>query len=163
MKLARSAFAAALLLAACTPPATTTTSTSTTTSAVTGTTHAASFTVNDLQESDGNIQGCTRSLSRTGAAPSAGEIFREDGVDTGAVGFVRIDGALIAVNLVSSNGNEKGGTRTFADKANTTQIVETLTTGAAHEEADSVEESGSLAITHNGATQTIQVEGGTAC
>src|SRR5262249_9987706 len=142
-------------------PATTSTST-TTTSASTTTTQTVSFAVQPLLENDGNIQGCTRMLSRVGA-PSAGDIFREDGVDTGAKGFLRIDGALIQVDLVNSNASEKGGTRTFADKANTTQIVETLTTGASHQDSDSVDETGTLAVTHNGATQTIQVEGGTAC
>lgn len=144
------ALAATLLMSSCSPTATT------------SSTAGASFTVNPLLDNDGEIQGCVRGLGRTGA-PSTGDIFREDGVDTGARGFIRIDGQLLSLSLVSSNANEHGGTRSFADAAQTTQVVETLTTGEGHPESDSVDETGTLVVTHNGATQTIQVEGGTAC
>jgi len=149
----------AAALAACAPPHAATTATN----AATSTASPAAFVINDLAEHDGDIQGCSVMLSRADARPSAGDIFREDGVESGAKGFVRIDGALIQVDLVRSDQNEKGGTRTFADKTHATQIVETLTTGAAHQESDSVEQSGTLAVTHNGATQTLRVAGGTAC
>ena len=150
------AVAAALLLLGCTPPA----ATSASTASSAAITPPASFTVDLLAQNDANIQGCTRMLTRHGGG---GEIFVEDGVDTGAIGFIRVNGALLNVDLVSNTSTEKGGARTFADKARTITIVETLVTGAAHEEADSVEESGTLAVTFGGATQTIQVEGGTAC
>ncbi len=119
-----------------------------------------SFTVGTLSETDIQIQGCTRTLNRTGSTDT---IFAEDGVDAGAKGFIRIDGQLINVALAAGTGDEQHSTRNFADANHTVAIVESLTTGAAHEESDSVEESGILAITYKGATQTVQVEGGTAC
>jgi len=159
MKLTTCLLAAALPLAACTQPAATTTAT-----APPATTAAATFVVGNLAEGDGQIQGCTTMLSRAGDAPSAGDLFRAGGGDDKDVqGFIRIDGALITLNLVTADIDEKGGRRSFADTAHTTQVIESLTTGAAHEESDSVEESGTLAVTHNGATQTLQVSGGTAC
>jgi predicted small lipoprotein YifL len=124
---------------------------------------APSFTIDDLSENDAQIQGCSRGLSRQGAPVSASMVFAEDAVDQGAKGFIRIDGALINVDLVSSTSSETGGARVFEDATQTTRILETLVTGAAHEEADSVEESGTLAVTHGGATQTLNVVGGTAC
>lgn len=122
---------------------------------------AANFVINPLTEADNTIQGCTTSLSRRG--DTTGEIFLEDGVDSGAKGFIRIDGALINVGLVDLTESETGATRTFADTADTVRIVETLTVGQAHEESDSVDMSGTLAVTYRGATRTIPVEGGTAC
>ena len=101
-------------------------------------------------------------LGRTGPSPGA-DVFREDGVDAGARGFIRIDNTLIGVALVSSNATEAGSARVFENATHATRVVEQLKTGAAHEESDSVEERGSLTITHNGATQTITVSGGVAC
>lgn len=136
-------------LAACQSPA-----------ASTSAARSQSFSVQALAENDIQIQGCTRTLSRTGATDT---IFAEDGVDQGAKGFIRIDGQLITVGLTANAGDEQHTTRNFADANHAVEIVESLTTGASHEESDSVEESGALAITYRGATQTIQVEGGVAC
>ncbi|MES1156604.1 MAG: hypothetical protein ABUL73_02385 [Alphaproteobacteria bacterium] len=148
------AFAAILLIASCGPQAATTSTTSA----------APSFSIGTLADSDAPIQGCSVMLSRAGAAPSDGDVFRAGGDDDKTVqGFIRIDGALITLGLVNASITEKGGARTFADAQHATQVVETLTTGEAHEEADSVDESGTLAVTHNGATETLQVTGGTAC
>lgn len=149
---------AALSMAACSPPATTLT---TSTTVTTSTTAPASFTIGVLAEHDADIQGCTASFSRQG--DTSGQVFAENGVDTGAFGFIRINGNLIPVDLVTADENEKGATRTFADKGHTLSIVETTVTGAAHPEADSVESSGTLAVTFGGSTQTLQIEGGTAC
>lgn len=144
---------ALMSIAACQPGANTATTTATDAT-------PASFAVGALADTDIQIQGCTRTLSRTG---STDMIFAEDGVDTGAKGVMRVDSQLINVGLTSANAGEHSGTRTFADLNRTLAIVETLKTGASHEESDSVEESGTLAITYRGATQTIEVEGGAAC
>ncbi|MES1199315.1 MAG: hypothetical protein ABUS48_04970 [Pseudomonadota bacterium] len=146
--------AAALALAACSPPAATTN--------VPPAPTPPAFVVGDLGDNDGAIQGCTTMLQRKGAQPGA-DVFRAAGGDHDAQGFMRIDGALVTLTLVSANITEQGGTRTFSDATHATQVLETLTTGATHEEADSVEQSGTLTITRNGGTQTIAVEGGTAC
>lgn len=140
---------ALLTVAACQPGA-----------ATTSTGAAASFSVQKLAENDIQIQGCTRTLNRRGSTDT---IFAEDGVDTGAKGFIRVDGQLINVALSAATGDEQHSTRNFTDSNHAIEIVESLTTGAAHEESDSVEESGTLAITYHGATQTIEVEGGVAC
>ena len=124
------------------------------------TTAGAAFNVQPLSETDIQIQGCSRTLSRTSAADP---IFAEDSVDAGAKGFIRVDGQLIDVGLTAASGDQQHSTRNFADADHTIEIVESLTSGAAHEESDSVEESGALAITYHGATQTIPVEGGAAC
>jgi hypothetical protein len=123
----------------------------------------AEFAIGDLSETDAQIQGCTRSLSRAGSAVNAGQVFVEDAIDSGAKGYIKIDGAVLTVTLVDTNADEQGGTRVFETDDHATRVVETLVTGAAHEEADSVEESGSIVVTHNGASQTLQVAGGTAC
>jgi len=138
-------------IAACQPAATTTSATAAS---------EAAFTIGALSDTDAQIQGCTRSLSRKGGGDT---IFAEDGVDTGAKGFIRIDGQLINVGLTAGSGDEQHATRNFADADHTLAIVESLTTGATHQETDSVEESGTLAVTYKGATQTIEVEGGVAC
>ena len=149
--------AATLIAASCSRPAATTT-------AASAPPAAASFTVGELADADAPIQGCSVMLSRVGAPSSAGDVFRAGGGDDKSVqGFIRIDGTLITLGLVNASADEKGGVRTFADAQHTTQVVETLTAGAAHEESDSVEESGTLAVTHNGAAQTLHVTGGTAC
>lgn len=158
MRRAAIAMGLALSLAACGQATTASTTTSTTVPVPA----AATFVVNDLLANDGQIQGCTRMLARTEASPGA-DIFREDGVETGAKGFIRIDNVLVDVALVSGQSTESGAARTFEDATHATRIVEDLKTGAAHQESDSVEESGTLAITHNGATQAIQVTGGVAC
>lgn len=122
----------------------------------------ADFVVDDLADNDANIQGCSTMLARV-QTTEPGNVFVEDGTDNGAKGFIRIDGQLVTLTLVSAVGDEKAATRTFADAAKTVQVVEKLKTGEAHQEADSVDQSGSIAITKGGATQTIAVEGGTAC
>jgi hypothetical protein len=143
-------FSAAVLISACHATATNPRSTAV----------ARGFAIGALADRDIAIQGCTTTLSRKGGADT---IFAEDGVDTGAKGFIRIDGHLIDVSLINATGDEQHSTRSFVDANHTVQIVEDLTVGAAHEESDSVEQSGSIAVTYGGATQNIQVEGGTAC
>ncbi len=121
---------------------------------------AAGFKVEALGEGEGDVQGCQTMLSLTGGS---GDIFRASAADNDAAGFVKIDGAVIRVDLISSEGDEKSHIRKFEGADKKTSVIETLTTGAAHPESDSVEQSGSLAVTHNGETQTLSVEGGTAC
>ena len=117
------------------------------------------FTVQALTDADNDIQGCQVMLDQKGV----GQVFLEDGVDTGAHGYIRIDGTKYRVDLTSSVQDEKGGTRVFADKASGLTLTEVLKTGEAHEESDSVEQSGTVAVTFKGVTKTIAVEGGTAC
>jgi hypothetical protein len=121
---------------------------------------SASFSVQALADGDIKIQGCSRTLSRTGSNDT---IFAEDGVASGAKGVIRIDGRLIDVALLAASDDEEHSRRNFADANHTTEIVESLTTGERHEESDSVEETGTLAVTYRGATQTIGVAGGVAC
>ena len=119
----------------------------------------ADFAVQALTEADNDIQGCQVMLDQKGV----GQVFLEDGVDTGAHGYIRIDGTKYRVDLTSSVQDEKGGTRVFADKASGLTLTEVLKTGEAHEESDSVEQSGTITVTFKGMTKTIAVEGGTAC
>lgn len=141
-----------LVIAACQPETTTTTAASDASTTA--------FSVEALTENDIQIQGCTTTLSRAGSTDT---IFAEDGADTTAKGFIRIGGQLINVILTSASGDEQHSTRNFADTDHVVAVVETLTTGAAHEESDSVDQSGTLAVTYHGATRVIPVEGGTAC
>jgi hypothetical protein len=119
----------------------------------------ADFTVQALTEADNDIQGCQVMLDQKGV----GQVFLEDGIDTGAHGYIRIDGTKYRVDLTSSVQDEKGGTRVFADKASGLTLTEVLKTGDAHEESDSVEQSGTITVTFKGVTKTVAVEGGTAC
>jgi hypothetical protein len=121
---------------------------------------ASAFDIGVLSESDINIQGCTTTLVRAGGADT---VFAEDGADVGARGFIRLDGRLISVGLTGASGDNRRATRNFANPDQSVAIVESLTTGAAHEDSDSVEQSGTIAVTYRGATQTVQVDGGTAC
>lgn len=103
-------------------------------------------------------------LSRVGAPMNDGLLFAEDAVDNGAKGFIKINGHVLNLALVrATSADTAPEVRTFADAAHTVEVVETTTLGQAHEEADSVERTGTLAVTFGGATQTIPVEGGTAC
>ncbi len=156
----------AALLAACQPaaPASTASTASGTTPAATASATPASFSVDSLGDNEWSIQGCQTMITRVGLPENQGIIFAEDAVDTGAHGFIKINGNVLNVALVSTNGSEASPeVRTFADAAHTVQVVESPTLGKAHEEADSVERAGTLAVTFGGATQTIQVDGGTAC
>ncbi|WP_443749734.1 hypothetical protein [Asticcacaulis solisilvae] len=119
----------------------------------------ASFKVEALTDADNDIQGCQVMLDQKGV----GQVFIEDGVDTGAHGYIRVDGARYRVDLTTSVIDEKGGVRVFVDKKSGLTVTEALTTGAAHEESDSVEQSGSIVVAFKGVTQKIAVDGGTAC
>jgi len=119
----------------------------------------ASFKVQALTDADNDIQGCQTMLDQKGV----GQVFIEDGVETGAHGYIRIDGTRYRVNLTSSVQDETGGVRIFADGKSGLTVTETLKTGEAHEEADSVDQSGKITVTFKGVTKTIAVEGGTAC
>ncbi|MBW8733184.1 MAG: hypothetical protein JF571_02550 [Asticcacaulis sp.] len=120
----------------------------------------AGFVVEALTEADNDIQGCQVMLDRKG---SNDQIFIEDGVDTGAHGYIRIGGTRYRVDLTTSVQDGKGGVRVFADAKSGLTVTETLKTGAAHQESDSVDQSGTISVTFNGVTHTIAVEGGTAC
>lgn len=119
----------------------------------------ANFKVQALTDADNDIQGCQTMLDQKGV----GQVFIEDGVDPGAHGYIRIDGTRYRVDLTSSVQDETGGVRMFADGKSGLTVTETLKTGQAHEEADSVDQSGKITVTFRGATQTIAVDGGTAC
>ena len=122
----------------------------------------AAFFVGELSDSDGDIQGCTTTLQRA-SSETGRAIFAEDGVDTNAVGFIRINDKLVKVGLVTSTPNDKGGIRVFASHDQSVRITETYRTGASHQESDSVDLTGTLVVTVNGESQTFTVSGGTAC
>ncbi len=119
----------------------------------------ASFTVQTLTEADNDIQGCQVMLDQKGL----GQVFLEDGVDTGAHGYVRIDGTKYRVDLTTSVIDEKGGVRVFADAKSGLTVTEKLKTGEAHQESDSVDQAGTITVSFKGVTQEIAVKGGTAC
>lgn len=119
----------------------------------------AGFKVEPLGEGEGDVQGCQTMLSGEGD----GDIFRASAADTDASGFIKIDGTVVKVDLVSSEGDEKSHVRSYESADKKTTVVENLTTGEAHPESDSVEQSGVLDVTHNGEKQSLEVKGGTAC
>lgn len=118
-----------------------------------------SFKVQALTDADNDIQGCQVMLDQK----DVGQVFIEDGVDTGAHGYIRIDGTRHRVDLTTSVQDEKGGVRVFADTKSGLTVIEKLKTGQAHQESDSVEQSGTITVTFKGVTQEIAVDGGTAC
>ena len=124
-----------------------------------------SFKVGVLEENYGaeQLQGCTTSLTRAGAAPSAGDTFRESSSDTQGDGFIRIDGKLMHVMLVNSSHKGRDTTLVFEDAAHTLKVVEAVKSGATDEDSDSTALTGTLTVTYKGATQTMRVEGGVAC
>lgn len=147
-------------LAACSKPvAAPETSSSEAASSAVSSAAPVSFKVQALSDADNDIQGCQVMLDQKGV----GQVFIEDGVDTGAHGYIRIDGMRHRVDLTTSVQDEKGGTRVFADKTSGLTVTEKLKTGEAHQESDSVEQSGTITVTFKGVTQTIVVDGGTAC
>jgi hypothetical protein len=121
---------------------------------------AAAFVVNGVSDADAPIQGCITMLGRAGKPDY---VLIEDGVDTGAVGYIRIDGDLIKLALVASAASEGGGVRTFENVERGLKVVETYTIGDSHEESDSTDATGTVAVTYKGQTLLIPVEGGTAC
>jgi hypothetical protein len=121
------------------------------------------FTVEPLVESDySGIQGCATVFRRAGTAPG-NNLFVEDAVDTDAKGLMRIDGTMVGVKLVSQTHTSKGGLRLFRSADGKLSVAENYLTGTAHEDTDSVEMSGTLTVTWNGASQALKVDGGTAC
>ena len=161
--------AATALLAACGPKveqkpamiseATISTEGETETAAATATEASAGFKLEPLGEGEGDVQGCQTMLS----GGDGGDIFRASAADKDASGFLKIDGEVVQVDLVSAEGDEKSHVRSFESADKKTSVVESLITGEAHPESDSVEQSGSIEVTHDGAKQTIEVKGGTAC
>ncbi|MDV6330534.1 hypothetical protein [Asticcacaulis sp. 201] len=122
---------------------------------------AKTFVINELNDDDGDIMGCTTMLTR---ASGGRDIFREDGVDSGAKGFLRIDGKLMRVDLTGiSRDNDSTGTRLFSDATGRLTVKEAYVIGAAHQESDSVEMTGNLTVTWDGVTQSVAFAGGTAC
>ncbi|WP_155122468.1 hypothetical protein [Burkholderia ubonensis] len=129
------------------------------------------FAVNTLSLDDGEneLNGCTTELTRVGVPESAGAVLRDSSSDTEGTGFIRIDGTLIRVHLTASKVDESSDekvvryTHVFEDTSRTTQVIETLRNGATNRQADSTQQTGFLTIIHGGATQTLRVEGGTAC
>jgi hypothetical protein len=121
------------------------------------------FTVGTLADSDySGIQGCTTVFGPVGAKPGS-DIFVEDAGDTDGKGLMKIDGKMVGLKLVSQTQSEKGGLRQFKSADGKLSVAENFVTGKAHEESDSVEMTGTLTITWNGSSQSIKVEGGTAC
>jgi hypothetical protein len=120
---------------------------------------APGFKVEPLGEEEGDVQGCQTMLSND----DGGEIFRASAADNDAPGFVKIDGAVVQVDLVSSEGDEMSRVRTFESADKNTSVVESLMNGEAYPESDSVAQSGSIEVTHDGVKQTFEVKGGTAC
>ena len=120
---------------------------------------APGFKVEPLGDGEGDVQGCQTMLSNG----DGGEIFRASAADNDAPGFVKIDGEVVQVDLVSSEGDEKSRVRTFESADKKTSVIESLVNGEAYPESDSVAQSGSIEVTHDGAKQTFEVKGGTAC
>ena len=121
------------------------------------------FTVGTLVDSDySGIQGCTTVFGRAGGQAGA-DIFVEDAGDTDGKGLMKIDGKMIGLKLVSQTQSDKGGLRQFKSADGKLSVAENYVNGTAHEDTDSVEMTGNLTVTWNGSSQSIKVEGGTAC
>ena len=121
------------------------------------------FVIGTLADSDySGIQGCMTVFSRAGSQPD-NNLFVEDSVDTDAKGLMKIDGQMVGLKLVSQTHTSKGGLRLFRSADGKLSVAENYVTGTAHEDTDSVEMTGNLTVTWNGASQSIKVEGGTAC
>ena len=119
--------------------------------------------IGTLADSDySGIQGCMTVFSRAGD-PAGNNLFVEDSVDTDAKGLMKIDGQMVGLKLVSQTHTSKGGLRLFRSADGKLSVAENYVTGTAHEDTDSVEMTGNLTVTWNGASQSIKVEGGTAC
>lgn len=125
----------------------------------------ASFVVGALESKDGeaDLQGCSTSYKQAGEASQFGDVFRETNADKDNVGFIRIDGKLVRVNLVQTKTDETSTITVFEDAAHTLRIVETIQAGEANENADSTGMHSTLTITYKGSTQTLHVDGGLAC
>ena len=167
--IAAALFTTALLLGACQPKAATQTasavaSASAQTPAAAPTAAAKpAFTIGTLADSDySGIQGCTTVFGPTGSKPGA-DIFVEDANDTDGKGLMKIDGEKIGLKLVSQTQSDKGGLRLFKSADGKLSVAENYVTGTAHEDTDSVEMTGNLTVTWKGSSQSIKVEGGTAC
>ena len=121
------------------------------------------FTIGTLADSDySGIQGCTTVFGPAGGQPGS-DIFVEDANDTDGKGLMKIDGKKIGLKLVSQTQSDKGGLRQFKSADGKLSIAENYVNGTAHEDTDSVEMTGTLTVTWNGSSQSIKVEGGTAC
>ena len=121
------------------------------------------FTVGALAEADySGIQGCTTVFGPVGAQPG-NDIFVEDAGDTDGKGLMKINGDKVGLKLVSQTQSDKGGLRLFRSADGKLSVAENYVNGTAHEDTDSVEMTGTLTVTWNGASQAVKVEGGTAC
>ncbi|MBW8881020.1 MAG: hypothetical protein JF615_06210 [Asticcacaulis sp.] len=123
----------------------------------------ATFTVGTVTQDDTDIQGCTTMLGKTD--DGLDYVFLEDAADTGAKGYMKIDGKITKVDLKSSTSDEgtSKSKRLFASPNGHLSVVEDLVMGDQHPDSDSVDLTGRLTVTYNNMIQTIPVKGGTAC
>ena len=134
---------------------------------------AAAWHIESLPDSAPLYQqsGCMGSFGLRGHTEKT--VFLDDSVDVKAKANIKLGGKIFALDLVSARTSGKNGAdssgpgtrfeRVFKDRTGAVSVRASLTAGKEHPEADSTEMAGTLSVTWQGTTQTIDIVGGVAC
>ena len=123
---------------------------------------AAAFTVSPLQQGDGaDLTGCITKIARAVAKPSY--ILIEDSLQGGATGYIRINGQLTKIRMISGGSDSIHSVRSFVDASNTLSVVESYDIKDAAPGQTVRPLTGQLIVTWKGDTQAIAIGGARNC
>jgi hypothetical protein len=117
-------------------------------------------------------QGCVMNLNNKD--PQGGNsVFVDAANDTNAAANIKLGGRLFTLHLVSTKTSGKHGAatsgvgahydRVFKDGTGSVAVTSSLTITAVDPSIEATSYAGTLAVTYQGTTQNLAVEGGLAC
>lgn len=124
---------------------------------------AAAFTVNPLLPSDGaDLTGCITKVARAGITDGS-RILIEDSLQGGANGYIRLNGRLTKITMISGGSDSIHSVRSFVDASNRLSVVESYDIGDVKPGQTVRPLTGQLIVTWKGGTQTIAIGGARGC
>lgn len=123
---------------------------------------AGAFTVDNLQPGDGaDLTGCITKVGRAGV--TGARIFIEDSLQGGANGYIRINGHLTKITMVTGGADAVHSIRSFVDASKALSVVESYNIGEAAAGTTVRPVTGELIVTWKGGTQRIPIGGARNC
>ncbi|CAL4866849.1 hypothetical protein MMA231_01094 [Asticcacaulis sp. MM231] len=123
---------------------------------------AGAFTVDNLQPGDGaDLTGCITRVGRAGV--TGARIFIEDSLQGGANGYIRLNGQLTRVTMVTGGADAVHSIRSFVDTTKALSVVESYNIGEAAAGTTVRPVTGELIVTWKGGTQRIPIGGARNC
>jgi len=120
---------------------------------------AKAFTIGDLQTGDGaGLTGCITTVARAGHTDGT-RIFIEDSLQGGATGFIRLNGQLTKMVMITGGSDHIHSVRSFVDGSGQLSVVESYDIGETREGQTVRPLTGELIVTRKGDTQRIAIGG----